>query len=519
VKEHNSSAARECQPGEGLIGFTDIAFALGYDPTTVRHWYHEGHPSWPMPYPDHVLLTQPLWYRDGWISDWMDRVSQGSAFSHWHRSKALVLSCTLRKLNRKTICMKHVWEQLVFKLNEVLTMAEEEADLQEVAHDFPQLCAIGNLLGTQAVSLVSLHQQGSFVRVADKLAQAGIWSAFFFDDATLNNATPVGIFARGLRGVRKTLCGPVEEAAADLASALASPLLPAGAKAFLHLHKTLASRELGLYDWAIKEFQTAAETDSPFQEQARYAYADLAYGAKGLFRDALHTANQIEENEKREKREFYTTPLCIRALLLQGDVHRVQAQFETAEQIYRKAEAQAHAVNAQGLEGRALTQLAETLCWTRPNEAQKVAARAIDRTQKIGNKIDELRAHAALAIACTGTESHDKVEQSLDNAGRLVSLTGSKVTEIRVLTAKAFHAAVTKDTDKMRHTLTRVQQQTNTLHVNDFWNDILRSWTQDSSKEIQKHTQQFQWLTESDTTLQNWSAICTTRQESHNKRP
>lgn len=435
-----------------------------------------------MPHPDVIVSSQPFWFRDGWITTWIRHISP--------RSSSQTDKMPSKKTQDAPETIGKLARDFTAKLSEL-----EQTNLEDLAQSFSHLCSDGARFDIAA---------DRFLDFADRLAQAGMFSAFEFDEETLNSKTSIAALAQGLRGVRATRCGPIENAVADLSDAIRSPLLSPEARSFFRLHKTMTEEELGLTEFAKINYEILAAEDTLYAKQACYWRSYLAYGSEGRFREVLQTLCMIPASTG--------SCLDIRKFLLQGDVYRVNARFDEAEKAYTQALHYAKQSEARGLEGRALTQLAETLCWIRPQAGRHIAHKAIERTRQDGNKIDEFRAHTALAIANTGTKPALVVEQSLQTAERLCKASGTRTGQGRLLTGLVFHAAHTKDRKMLTANLAQSERMANALGDTDFWGDIFRTWADTTRGSISSSQAEPQWLDSREHTMQRWRQVLHTRQ-------
>jgi tetratricopeptide (TPR) repeat protein len=82
-----------------------------------------------------------------------------------------------------------------------------------------------------------------------------------------------------------------------------------------------------------------------------------------------------------------------------GHVYRLNFLSNEAEQIYSSALSMFQEEQTDGYIGKSHTSLMETLCWSKPEEAIKLAPKAIEINEKQESKIELGRIYAALAIA------------------------------------------------------------------------------------------------------------------------
>jgi len=370
-----------------------------------------------------------------------------------------------------------------------------EASLKDLAEDFPRVMSIAARLDAPIEKIVPL---------ADKLALAGIWSPLTVDTDTLRSPTAAGVFARGTRGVCLTRTGAIENAAADITDALRSPLLlpDSQARDFLRFQQAFANIEGSLYSVAAAEFDAIAAEGGLCAGQARYWRAHIAATSESRFQNALNASEDIGNNAF----------LDVRKHILCGDIYRFSARFADAETEYVQARDLAQQAKADGLEGRAIMHLAETVAWTRPEEGRRFALDAIEKAQKQNNKVNEFRAWLALAVAGTGSQSKETVREHIGKASELLWIIGRQIGQVRIGTVEAFQAAVTGNTDALQQAQQMVTSATSVLGTDEFQNDVLGVWSGASSVEQSRRARETQWLDGPDEAMRRWREVVTARQ-------
>lgn len=163
-------------------------------------------------------------------------------------------------------------------------------------------------------------------------------------------------------------------------------------------HSAHVTHLLGRYDEALGEYRSIAEgadvsaSTSEVQFLARRQIADVLM-VKGRFRDALEGFDKLEGISRND-------PLAAAELdRFRGHIHRFNFRLGDAERLYRHALSLAASINAGNMRGKALTNLAETLCWTKPIEAIQHAEDAIRLNEDVNAPIEVGKALTAKAIA------------------------------------------------------------------------------------------------------------------------
>ena len=127
--------------------------------------------------------------------------------------------------------------------------------------------------------------------------------------------------------------------------------LPDSLRRFLLLHRAHARRVAGRYADAAHDYQALAEPSGRFAQEARYWLADYQF-LDGQFSTALAALAELDDAPADLRGEV---------LRLQGHVFRVNALFDRAEAYYRQALELARKTANPAAEGKALTDLVQTL--------------------------------------------------------------------------------------------------------------------------------------------------------------
>jgi len=486
----------------GLLSLRGLAHRVEKDLTTLRQWYHEGCPACPMPYPDVRAIgletgrEEPYWFTDGQIRKWLAQVNSKKPVASDSKLDRTQPTNTPYEQKEKRGVMGKIYDRLRQDFDTTLTvMSTGEASLKDLAEDFPRILGIAARLDAPIEKIVPL---------ANKLALAGLWSPLTVDADTLRSPTAAGVFARGTHGVCLARTGAIEHAAADIADALRSPLLlpDSQARDFLRFQQAFVNMEASLYNVAAAAFDTIAAEGGLCADQARYWRANLAATSESRFKDALEAVKTIGNRDLSG----------IFKHLLRGDIHRLNARFADAETEYTQARNLAQQAKADGLEGRAIMHLAETIAWTRPQEGHRLALDAIEKAQKQNNKIDEFRAWLALAVAGTGIHSEETLQEHLRKVVELTQLIGGDICKVRIGTVEAFQAAVTGNTDALQQAQQMITSTTGMLGTSEFQNDVLGVWSEASSVEQSRHARETQWLDGPDEAMRRWREVVTVRQ-------
>jgi tetratricopeptide (TPR) repeat protein len=154
----------------------------------------------------------------------------------------------------------------------------------------------------------------------------------------------------------------------------------------------------GRYDDATRIYEEIAASDASAVEEiearetARRQLGDLLM-LRGKFREALA---RFKESAAYASRDPLWAFECQRFI---GHVHRFNWLLDAAERVYSPIVEECERRGIAGMLGKALVNVAETICWTQPSRAKEVASRAIELNEQIGNSIEIGKAMTALAIA------------------------------------------------------------------------------------------------------------------------
>jgi tetratricopeptide (TPR) repeat protein len=103
-----------------------------------------------------------------------------------------------------------------------------------------------------------------------------------------------------------------------------------------------------------------------------------------------------------------------------GHVNRFNFNLIIAEEYYQKALSISENIQADAMRGKALTNLAETLCWASPNTALSISDQAIEINQQVNAPIEVGKAMAAQAIALAAIK--ETAPKALSIAKQAISL-------------------------------------------------------------------------------------------------
>ena len=166
------------------------------------------------------------------------------------------------------------------------------------------------------------------------------------------------------------------------------------------------------------------------------------------------------------------------ALRIQGHIHRVNGLFERAESLYRQAHEHGISIESLALEGKALTNLAETLCWHSPARALGLADRALELNRTVGNQLELVKAYAAKAVAEHGPGALMRAETSINASLELVGTTGYRAGAIFALSAHTFQLLVAGHAQLAAELGSSINDIAAELGVYAFWAEVAGWWLQ-----------------------------------------
>lgn len=201
----------------------------------------------------------------------------------------------------------------------------------------------------------------------------------------------------------------------------------------IQFHAAHVSHLLGNYDAAYKVYKNlmSLNEDNSINKDAKLLAirqgADILM-LKGKFRDALNTFTNLVEIESDEIWKAETNRF-------QGHVYRFNFELTVAEKHYNNALELATSINSTAMEGKALTNLAETLCWVSPQTAIKYSDLAIEKNEQANAPIEIGKAFTAKSISLA-LENPNEAIRIANRAEKLQANNGYKSGILFALNAK-----------------------------------------------------------------------------------
>lgn len=376
-------------------------------------------------------------------------------------------------------------------------LGELSDELREI-NDRPRL--VGCFLnGVRLASEFDLTPSWIF-DIGNRLSEMGAWTALDIPSFGTDDRPIASALRAGFRGIALRRIGSLDDSIAELELALASPELNSEAMDVFVLHHAHSVRNSGRYDQAEEIYRRILGQGGRFQVQAQVQLADIH-----LLRGRFETALKILEHLPAD------SFMRGEALRIHGHTYRVNAQFAEAESSYRQVIELARSIKSLALEGKALTNLVETYCWRRPEEALSLADDAIDFNTRVGNRLELIKAHAAKAVAEHGVGAAVRAQESINTSLDLASATGYRAGAIFAWVAYAFQAILSARDKDALDSYSRIGRIIANIGVYEFWTEIVGWWLKARQIGDVRQVEPAQWILGEDRTNAAWSKILTDR--------
>lgn len=306
------------------------------------------------------------------------------------------------------------------------------------------------------------------------LLVTGGWTALA-DLPAEQNGDALSAVLMGLQGARERRSGRLDHAVEMMDRALDVPGLPAELRRFLILHRAHALRVAGRYDEGAASYRALLEEpDGAFTDDARYWLADYSF-LQGRFGSALRELDELPADPPPD--------LHGEVLRLRGHVHRVNALFDQAEASYRHALDLARRTNNTAAEGKALTDLVQTLAWHRPGDALALREQAIEANERLNNRVEIVKIHAASAVARTRNGELDEAAAEIERGLTLTSECAYPGGQVWCWVSQVVHRLAASDAPGAAEAADRVAEITSRLGGNRFWSQTADWWTRIDRKD------------------------------------
>lgn len=305
---------------------------------------------------------------------------------------------------------------------------------------------------------------------AQKLLACGGWG--LLPDLPTDGGGPVAALALGLQGARERRSGQLGNSVSLLNTALGYAGLPPRLRRFLLLHRAHALRVAGRYADASADYEQLWQALGDFRQDAGYWLADYRF-LQGQFGAALTSLDQLNSQSAELRGEI---------LRLQGHVYRVNAMFDRAEARYREALELARDTASAAAEGKALTDLIQTLAWHRPADALDLRQRATEINEALRNQVEIVKIDAATAVALTKNGQPGQAAAHIDHGLSLAQDCGYPGGLVWCQVARAASQLQRGDLDGARESAGRLAVITEDLQGNRFWSEIVNWWSNENAQ-------------------------------------
>lgn len=298
----------------------------------------------------------------------------------------------------------------------------------------------------------------------------------------------------GLSAERKRRAGRIRESLAELDEALALVSVDSSMANLLQLLRGHALRVGGHFPDAARIYRRLARRSSFMRRESLYWCADFQY-LIGNFAEAMKmTASMLATSDV----------LCGEAYRLRGHVLRVNGSFHEALDAYSRALDWARTKHDVLAEAKALTNVAETLCWLDPLPAIDASIEAEEMNRHVGNSVEVVKCLVASAIAHTRHDPLGLDPDLLTRLGAQVEQIGYPGGKVGYLVVRAYVAAVSADVGAFEGFLSELAEVTRNAGGHRFWVEIAHAWVDDP---LPAAKEQAQWLDGTEETYRRWRSV------------
>lgn len=350
------------------------------------------------------------------------------------------------------------------------------------------------LLSQYPVSLQPAQTE-QLVDIGLRLIDAGYWRRVGADISRLlersaDREWPAGIYFLQALSLRKQ--GALHQARAIYAGLLVRADELGAWMPIVRFYAAHTTHLTGGYLEALAQYEALTQIqgdDSAAKEARQLAYRQLAdlQMLRGQFVEALQAFEGLTtvENDALWLAELHR---------FRGHINRFNFNLVTAEDHYQQALDLSTAVYAEAMRGKALTNMAETLCWTAPNVAVTFAVEAVEINQQANAPIEVGKAMTAQAIALAAIKG--RAAEALTVARKAADLqeqNGYRSGILFALQARGLAEFVLGRQDVARVTLEEMQQLSREIGGMYSYIRMLLSLLLDPEA-LGDYTERFQWL-------------------------
>ncbi len=190
-------------------------------------------------------------------------------------------------------------------------------------------------------------------------------------------------------------------------------------------------------------------------------YADLLF-LKGHFDESMKLINTLIANNTIGDNDL------IEFLRIKGHIFRFRKSYQDAEFIYRSALKIAEEKKLPAFLGKLYTNIAETLCVTKPSEALEWVQMSVDENKKAYNEIELGKVYAAASVAYTKMSDFSKAIEYGMQAVEYAENTGYRSGEAFALTALYFAYKTNHHLPEAEETKVKIDKLIHQIGVYEF---------------------------------------------------
>jgi tetratricopeptide (TPR) repeat protein len=335
------------------------------------------------------------------------------------------------------------------------------------------------------------------VDIAQRILVSGHWNSL---DTSQHGNDEISALLLGIRSARERRTGVLDNAISAANTALERSGSSERLRQFLALHRAHALRVAGRYAEAALDYESLRQQNGSHATEAGYWLADYHY-LDGRFEDALAELDQLTEPPAALHGEI---------LRLKGHIFRVNALFSRAEACYREALELARETGNIAAEGKACTDIVQTLSWQRPEDAHRLRPKAVEINENLHNKVELVKLHAATAVTLANLDDFNAAEAEVRRGLSLTEQCGYSGGKIWCWAARAFACMKAGDWVGHDEAVSQVTSIGRELGGNRFWGDITRWWTGDVTDAFASDTR---WIGGAQAARERWHSVASGHQD------
>jgi len=335
---------------------------------------------------------------------------------------------------------------------------------------------------------------GWLTEAIQQLLTAGGWTALT-GLPVREDGSPLSAVLLGLEGARERRSGRLDTAVAMMDRALAVPDLPSGLRRFLLLHRAHALRVAGRYREAAGGYRELLQEAGGFAGDARYWLGDYTF-LQGQFGEVLQSLASMSPASSDLQGEV---------LRLRGHVYRVNALFPQAEASYREALELARRTSNAAAEGKALTDILQTLAWNRPADALALREQALEANKALNNLVEIVKISAATAVALTQTGNLAGAAEEIERGLALTAECAYPGGLVWCWAARTFQRLHAGDQAGAAEAARTVAAVTSEIQGNRFWAEVA-GWWAEAASDLPPGS--VAWLDGTEAARARWLTVC-----------